>query len=315
MSGTSFDVRRYIANQPIDKELFKYKKSLYPAHKLGIANQYGKIHTYILDWQQGTYAYLSDSLQKTIGYDDDFHSQGLDAFFKIIHPDDREPMQRIIAKWMEVLLGKPEEEFNRYTANFNYRLKKESGGYLNFLQQPVYVSFDKKGNMIYEAGILADLTRYRNDGNISLVIFDPDHQPILEYYPKEDFMPLIGATRQKMVDIEKLISLRGDNWLRNVQKIILDNIDNDTLNVEFICRELSVSKSDLYRKLESASGFRPARLIRLIRLHESLTFLSSSDHTISEIAYQLGFRTHSYFTSCFQKQFNCTPSEYRTSVQ
>jgi len=314
MNRDNFDLRSFIAKQPIDKELFKYKKSLYPAEKLGITEKHGNIYTYILDWHEAKYSFLSEGFKKLTGYNDQMIALGIEALFQVIHPDDAQPLQRMISKWMEVLLGRPEDEFNSYTANFNFRIMKNNGAYINLLQQPVYVSFDIKGNLIYEAGILTDITRYRNDGNISLLILGPDYTPLFEYYPKEDFMPQIGEIRQKMLDLENLSLTTDNSWYRKVQKIIYDNISNENLDVGMICQELNISRSKFYRKLEKVSDLKPGRLIKVYRLLESLTMLSAQDYSVSEIAWKTGFQSHSYFSSCFQDHFGCTPSQYRVQV-
>jgi AraC-like DNA-binding protein len=315
MNQESFDVRTFIANQPIDKELFRYKKSLYPAEIPGLTDRYGTIYTYILDWHQGTYAYLSEGLKKLTGYDGQESELGIEILFEIIHPDDAQSLQKMISKWMEVLLGKPEDEFNRYTANFNFRIRKSNGAYMNLLQQPVYVRFDKTGSLVYEAGILTDITRYKNDGNISLLILDPDHTPLLEYYPKEDFMPQIGELRQKILHLEKIPLSAETSWFRKVQKIISENLGNENLDVEMICSELKISRSKFYRKLNSVSGLKPGRLIKIYRLLESLPLLSAREYSVSEIAWKTGFQSHSYFSRSFRDQFGCTPSEYRIQVR
>lgn len=315
MTRKTVDLQSFMANQPIDRELFKYKSSLYPADKLGISERYGSVYTYILDWHKGKYSFLSEGLKSLMGYDDQFVAKGMEAFFQIIHPDDIRPFQRITSKWMEILLGKPEGEFNRYTANFNFRVKSNYGSYINLLQQPVYVSLDRKGNLIYETGILTDISRYRNDGNISLLLLDPDQKPLLEYYPKEDFMPKIGAVRQKMLHLKRLSLSTDNHWFRTVQKVVYDNIANEKLDVHLICRKLNISRSNFYKKLNKVSGLNPTQLIKTCRLMEALPLLSTPDYTVSEVAWKTGFKSHSYFSRNFRKLFGCTPSQYRRQVK
>jgi AraC-like DNA-binding protein len=314
MNRKNFDVRSFIAKQPVDMELFRYKEALYPVEIPGITGKYGNIYTYVLDWHQGTYAYLSEGLKKLTGYDGHEKELGIETLFEVIHPDDAQPLQQMISKWMEVLLGKPEDEFNRFTANFNFRIRRSNGAYMNLLQQPVHVRFDKKGSLVYEAGILTDISRYKNDGNISLLILDPDHTPLLEYYPKEDFMPKIGELRQIVLDLERQALSSGNSWFRNVQKIIADNLSNESLDVDMICSELKISRSKFYRQLNNVSGMKPGRLIKTYRLLESLPLLSSREYSVSEIAWKTGFQSHSYFTCSFREQFGCTPSQYRAQV-
>ncbi|HKK45956.1 MAG TPA: helix-turn-helix domain-containing protein [Balneolaceae bacterium] len=303
-----------MANQPFDEALFEYKESLHPGDKLGIDKEVGPYYHYILDWQTRKYDYLSNGIKELTGYDDDFLDLGIEAYFRAIHPDDIEAMQKITSQWMELLLGKQEEEFNRHSGNFNYRLRKKNGTYVNILQQPVYISFDNIGNIVYEAGILVDITRFKNDGNISLLINKPDGTPLVKYYPKEEYFPLIGATRSKLADLDRLSTHSDISLLRRIPKIILEHLDDGSFNVEKLSHKLNISRSYLYRQLKSELNITPIQLIRLFRLQKSLELISAKDLTIAEVAYRVGFNSAAYFARCFYEQFNCTPTDYRKQV-
>jgi AraC-like DNA-binding protein len=315
MENHTFDLRRFIATQPIDKDLFKYKDSLYPEDIFKIYGRHRGIYAYILDWQIGSYSFLSEGIKKLTGFTDTKESLGIEELFQVIHPNDADPLQQIISKWMEILLGKPDKELNSYTANFNFRIRNNKGAYINLLQQPVFVSLDRNGNLVYEAGLLTDISRYKNDGNISLMILDPDHKPLLEYYPKEDFMPQIGVIRQKLIDLDRYSLSTENSWYREVQKVIIDNISNENLDVDMLCSKLNMSRSKFYRKLNKVSDMKPGGLIKLYRLLQSLSMLSSQDYSISEVAWKSGFQSHSYFSSCFRECFGCSPSQYLIQVK
>ena len=73
---------------------------------------------------------------------------------------------------------------------------------------------------------------------------------------------------------------------------------------------LGLSKSQAYRKIKSLTGIAPNQLIQEIRLRKSLKCLRQHSKTISEIAYDLGFNSPSYFAKLFRKRFNITPSHF-----
>lgn len=307
-------LRNFVASQPFDRDLSSYKQDLYPADKLSYDKGRGAYYNYILDWQTGTYEYFSEGIKTLTGYDDAFIDRGLEATLEIIHPSDRAAFQDIVSKWMDLLLGKSEAEFNAYSGNFNFRIRAKNGQYINLLQQPVYTTFDKEGNMVYEAGILMDITRYRSDGNISLLILDPQGQPVVEYYPKEDFAPQIATVRNTLSELEKLAGMSGHPFIREVQKVLTEQSFNNTFNVADFSAALNISRSQLYRNIKEAIAVSPGRLIRIFRLQQSLEYLARNELQISEIAYRVGFGSPAYFSQCFVKELNCTPSEYQSRV-
>lgn len=309
------DLRRFMLSQPFDTSLSEYKESLYPGDTLGLDKEVGPFYHYVLDWQTRSYEHLSEGILEFLGYDRSFADKGIEALFQIFHPDDVDAFQKIVAKWMELLLGKSEEEFNRYSGNFNFRVRKSNNSYVNLLQQPVYMSFDRKGNIVYEAGILSDITRYRNDGNISLLIVDPDNVPVIEYYPKEDFAPRVKLARQQLQKLEILSNSTDKPLIRMAQKAILENFTEENFGVQELCSHLNISRSQFFRSIKSVTGLTPHKLIKLYRMQHAMTLLSTSELNISEVAYAAGFHSHSYFTHCFHQNFGCTPSEYRINVQ
>jgi AraC-like DNA-binding protein len=90
-----------------------------------------------------------------------------------------------------------------------------------------------------------------------------------------------------------------------------DSVWNDAnfKAVDFL-RPTGYSKSQLNRKLVALTGKSPNAFIREYRLNQALKLFRKGDHNISEIAFETGFSSPSYFTTCFQKQFGHQPSEY-----
>ncbi len=90
-----------------------------------------------------------------------------------------------------------------------------------------------------------------------------------------------------------------------------DSIWNDAnLKAVDFLRPTGYSKSQLNRKLIALTGKSPNAFIREYRLNQALKLFRKGDHNISEIAFETGFSSPSYFTTCFQKQFGHQPSEY-----
>lgn len=116
---------------------------------------------------------------------------------------------------------------------------------------------------------------------------------------------------------ENLISaLRPkDEKLLNHLMDLMDMHGNDaSFGVEIFGRQMGMSKSQLYRKVTSVTGYSPNDLIKEHRLTNALNLIKQQKGNISEIAYDAGFSSLSYFSKCFQKRFHALPSDYARAV-
>ena len=75
-----------------------------------------------------------------------------------------------------------------------------------------------------------------------------------------------------------------------------------------------MSRMQLHRKLKSLTGLSTTEFIRKERMKVAVSLLEKTDNTISEIAYQTGFNTPSYFIKSFKLIYNCTPSEFLSTT-
>lgn len=85
---------------------------------------------------------------------------------------------------------------------------------------------------------------------------------------------------------------------------------NTDLKVEDFSQPLGYSKSQLYRKMIFLFGKSPNAFIKEYRLNKALELLTRRTENISEIAYETGFNSPSYFSKCFQKRYDLVPSDY-----
>lgn len=99
-----------------------------------------------------------------------------------------------------------------------------------------------------------------------------------------------------------------DTFLENVLKNIDANIENESFNVEKLCREIGISERQLQRKLKAITNKSPGQLISSVRLHRAKELLLQKDFHVSEVAYQTGFSNPSYFSRIFKKEFGLSPS-------
>lgn len=102
-------------------------------------------------------------------------------------------------------------------------------------------------------------------------------------------------------------------FLQRLKSIIADNIANENFNVEELCKEAGVSRSQMHRKLTAITGMSASEFIRNFRLEKAMDLLKSDTGTASEVAYMVGFQSPVYFNKCFREYFNTTPGAVRKS--
>lgn len=112
----------------------------------------------------------------------------------------------------------------------------------------------------------------------------------------------------------KVVS-RDKEFLRKLIAFIETNMSNSDLSIDDVCKEMGLSRTQLYRKLKALVGQSANELIRSIRLKRAAQLIKSNEMTISEITYDVGFNDLQYFRFCFKKQFGVNPSEYTAQVE
>ncbi len=97
-------------------------------------------------------------------------------------------------------------------------------------------------------------------------------------------------------------------------QVIEENIDNASYSVEDFVADMNVGRTILYQKIHDIVGMSIKEFILNMRLKRSAYLLEKSDLTIAEVAYQTGFNNAKYFSVCFKKQFELSPSEFKKKV-
>lgn len=98
------------------------------------------------------------------------------------------------------------------------------------------------------------------------------------------------------------------DFISNITELIENNISDSELTANFLCSELGMSSSKLYRKIKQLTDLSPNEFIRTIRLKKAAQLLKLKTNNVSEVADKVGFNDPLYFSRCFKKQFGYSPS-------
>lgn len=109
----------------------------------------------------------------------------------------------------------------------------------------------------------------------------------------------------------KLQFPNAKNFMEQVDEVILQNLSNEKFCMADLVAHLSLSSSQIYRKIKQKTGLSPNAYVRTFRLRYARELIIYSDLSFSEIAFQVGFNGLSYFSKCFSRHFGSTPSQYR----
>jgi YesN/AraC family two-component response regulator len=103
-------------------------------------------------------------------------------------------------------------------------------------------------------------------------------------------------------------------FLTKVQAILDEHLSDSEFNATAFHQKVGMSRMQLHRKLQTYTGLSTTEFIRSQRLKQAVLILKTSDATINEVAYAVGFSTPSYFIKCFKETYNNTPQEYAKSI-
>ncbi|MFT6971173.1 MAG: hypothetical protein ACJAXX_001742 [Roseivirga sp.] len=144
----------------------------------------------------------------------------------------------------------------------------------------------------------ADYLTYVQDGKI---ILSPEVKDLYESENQNNPVDLDGVlplTSTEMEFIVNLVEYTERVWSHSA-----------TGAMDF-CNNLGFSKSKLYRVMMQIVGRSPNLFLKEYRLNQALHLLESQTLNISEIAYQTGFSSPSYFSKSFQETYGKLPSHY-----
>lgn len=115
-------------------------------------------------------------------------------------------------------------------------------------------------------------------------------------------------------DIKKARDIDNDFYNRFLE-IFEAEIGNPELGIEELASRMGLERTQFYRKIKAITNFAPVELMRKIRLKHACRLIKSTDKSMSEIAYEVGFSSPAYFTRCYREAYGETPTETRNKLK
>jgi len=159
--------------------------------------------------------------------------------------------------------------------------------------EPIEKSEKLFGNVIQSAQYLCGITKFFRLAMASSV---------KELVAKDNFLDrsneILTLAPQDEALLESLFAKLEENW------------QNPDFDVDDYCQAMAMSKSQLYRKTIALTGLSPNILLKEFRLEKAKELMKQKNYNISQITFDSGFTSPSYFTKCFKKKYGLLPMSY-----
>jgi AraC-like DNA-binding protein len=105
------------------------------------------------------------------------------------------------------------------------------------------------------------------------------------------------------------IGQKDDDFFSKITQCIQLHLSEPEFNADTIADEVGMSKASLYKKVKTITGLTPHGLIKQYRLKKAADLLKNSTMSVSEVIYETGFNSRSYFYKSFNEMFHCHPKD------
>ncbi|HUQ67598.1 MAG TPA: nickel-binding protein [Flavitalea sp.] len=121
---------------------------------------------------------------------------------------------------------------------------------------------------------------------------------------------LVSKDFQKGITGFVNLSPPDEDFLKLLFAKLEDNWHNAEFDIDDYCKAMAMSRSQLYRKTITLTGLSPNILLKEYRLEAAREMMKKQRYNISQITFNSGFTSPSYFTKCFRKKYGILPMSY-----
>ena len=126
--------------------------------------------------------------------------------------------------------------------------------------------------------------------------------------------PVADETKEHTADSsadEKPSVVAESAFLTRFREVVEARMEDSEVSVDDLAAEMNLSRVQLYRKIKTITGSSPVELLRTTRLKRAYQMLLTTDKSVSEVAYAVGFTAPSYFSKCFKEEYGMVPGDIR----
>jgi len=105
-----------------------------------------------------------------------------------------------------------------------------------------------------------------------------------------------------------------DEDIVQAQIWLQDNCQKEIL-LKSVAEKFDMSVRTFNRRFKNATSKTPLQYLQEIRIDMAKDLLQTSNLSVSEVAYKVGYQDMGHFSSLFKKLLSTTPSEYRSTVR
>ncbi len=127
---------------------------------------------------------------------------------------------------------------------------------------------------------------------------------------KQYSLTSVSKFKQKQQLLNESVGELDKEFLNKLTEVIEENLEDEKMNISYVAAQLNMSHSTLYRKIKALTDLTANEFIRKVRINYAEQLLMTGQFNISEIMYQVGINSSSYFRQCFKEEFGTNPSEY-----
>ena len=124
-------------------------------------------------------------------------------------------------------------------------------------------------------------------------------------------VPENTETSEESEATETMEPVANTLFITRFKEVVESHLDDSELSVEDLAAQMNLSRVQLYRKVKAVTGSTPIELLRTTRLNRAYQLLLTTDKSVSEVAYQVGFTAPSYFTKCFKDEYGMLPGDIK----
>jgi AraC-like DNA-binding protein len=190
------------------------------------------------------------------------------------------------AKAVACALAIQQEMSHADTVETGFRISINAG-------EPIVKSDKLFGDAIQMAAYMCTITRNARIAMTNAVkeLVSKDH-----FHNGKDYFTNLSAQDEALLEL--LFSKLEENW------------QNPDFDIDDYCQAMAMSKSQLYRKSIALTGLSPNILLKEFRLEKAKELMKKQRYNISQITFDSGFTSPSYFTKCFKKKYGLLPMAY-----